>query len=579
MIDLLFGKPSASTVNDSGWREMFGSRQTRSGQSVSQITALNYASVFCATRIIAESGSALPLILYRTTEGGNGREAATDHRWFNAIKNRPNSEMGSMAFRESRTAHQVNWGNGFAEIATEGGSPALWPIHPSRVRGDRTAGGNLMYLVREDNGQETALAPEQMLHIPGVLSEDGIWGRGIIPHASESIGLGLATEKHGSDFFGSGSRPDVLVTTSGLADPAKRQAARNEWNELYAKGGVAFFPQDADAKLLSVSNEAAQFLETRKFNKEEIATWYRLPPHMLGSMENATFSNIEQQSLDFVIYSLLPWLRRWEEQLDNKLLTSAERLAGMFFEHKIAGLLRGDIKTRYEAYKTAIGNGFMSINEVRRLENLNPIGPQGDQYYVPLNMTTADRMMIGEPAEGGNPMNQQNAESMFDQWTRGAIDANAVDEKLLARIELLEQATPATPAISSQPAATETLDHLAPAIVDIVGRMCRKESRAMKRAMRHQPDEFANIVKTFYAKHELVFLGAIASVVESAMLAGWEMDYPQAIDSHIETNMRAVQNLYDTATPVAFVAAVDGWAEALPETMAIELIKGAKRDV
>lgn len=419
MLDLLFPRSSSRRAGSEwfwGGSSWIGGRvRTNANLVVDPDIAMTYSCVWCATRILAETAASLPLITYRLDPDGKV-EQAVDDPLYHLLKFAPNPDMGSMAFREGRTMHQVNWGNGFAEIERDknGDALALWPIHPSRVRPTKLAdtdnqGRYLLptypYQVRNNDGSSMALKASEMLHVPGVLSEDGVWGKGTVAYARESIGMGLATERHGAAYFGSGAQPKAVLKTSGMKDPEVRAAFRKEWKNVHNSpdsSEIAIIGPESEYIPISLGMEDSQFLGTRTFNVREIARWYRIPSYMLSDLEKAGYNSIEMLSLEFVIYSLLPWLRRWEEQIMLKLIRPEDR-GRIFVEHQLAGLLRGDVKTRYESYKVALEHGFLSINEVRRLENMNAIGSLGDNHYVMANMTTVERLVTGPVAAPGAP--------------------------------------------------------------------------------------------------------------------------------------------------------------------------------
>lgn len=416
MLDLLFPSRRMSTgpVMDADWLSVFEGilgRKTKSGIYVNEDVALNFSACWCATRVISETIAMLPLFLYEK-QAGDSREFATSHNLYELVRSAPNPEMGSMAWREGRICHQVLSGNAFSEIEWDNPIPerrkrvvAIWPIHPSRVDAvcetshpDEYKEG-YRYYVRNDDGSAVLMRDDEVLHIPGAINEDGRWGRGVIQYARESIGSALATEQHVSVSFGPGSQPRAILSMPGMKDPNQRKQFRTEWKEVHGRADasdVGIIPTEATLlNTTQFSNEDAQFLSTRQHNSTEIARWFRIPPHMLMDLTRSTYSNIETQSIEFVVYSLMPWVRRWEEQLNLKLLLPHER-GRYYFEHQLAGLLRGDTKSRFEAYMVALQNGIMSVNECRRLENLNPV-PGGDKHFVQLNMTTLEN--AGEPQQ------------------------------------------------------------------------------------------------------------------------------------------------------------------------------------
>ncbi len=426
MIGFLLGRPVRKRASSDGlWTGIGGHTQrvkTRGGVEVDENVALTYSACWAATRILTETIAGLPLFMYLRQPNDDFRKLASDHSLFDLVKAHPNESMGSMAFRECLLASQINWGNGFAEIERETMRPdspvkALWPIHASRVgpvrSTDTDARGlpidprEFPYRVRNNDGASVVLRASEMLHVPGCITQDGIWGKGVIAYARESIGFGLATERHGATMFGAGLLPRGFLSMSGMKDPEVRRQFRQEWKDVHGHpdaSDIAVLPPDAKFYHLIMNHEDSQFLETRKHNITEISRWYRLPPHLLGDLERATFSNVESQGLDFIIYSLMPWIQRWEEQLALKLLTPAER-ADYYFEHQLAGLLRGDLASRYAAYAIGLEKGFLTINQVCRLENMPGIGPAGDQHFIQLNMTTAENMLAGIiPGQPGGAM-------------------------------------------------------------------------------------------------------------------------------------------------------------------------------
>lgn len=513
MLSLLFGpsrRAAAPASDERLWTstEYTGRRRTKAGTVVDEELALTYAAVWCATRILAETCSSLPLFLYERQ--GEDRRLATDEPLFDLLHSAPNPTMGSMAFREGRTAHQVNWGNGFAEIERDGhgaDSPAvaLWPIHPSRVRpatnydvyenGRPVEQGN--YIVWNNDGSRTALAPHEVLHFPGVLSDDGIWGKGVIAYARESVGFGLATERHGATYFGSGATPPGIVYGAGLKDRDARNQFRKEWKEIHGSpdsGEIAILPLDAKYEKITIPNEDSQFLETRVHNVREISRWYKVPAHMLGDLEKAGYSSIEHLSIEFVVYSIMPWLRRQEEQLTLKLLTPAQRKQ-FFVEHQLAALLRGDLKSRYEAYSIALQNGFMNRNEVRRLENLNSIGSDGERFFVPMNMTPLDRV--------DDELDEKQKSNAAPTPPAGAGPGQNEEMQQARFIDSLEQVLEAREAALTQTILTAALANKDRRVEELAGR-CGDLEEALKKPARRRTTKTVTRDKS----------GQIASIVE-----------------------------------------------------------------
>jgi HK97 family phage portal protein len=421
MLDLLFGPPRRR-LDESGWigGSYWGTNRvkTRAGVEVDEALGLTYDAVWCATRLIAETAAQLPLILHQST-GDSGSRVADDHPVHDLVRCRPNPAMGAAVFHEGRTVHQVNWGNGFAEIEFDrrGDPLALWPIHPWRVRPTLPSetdelGRPLLpdypYKVRNNDGSWVAFKRSEILHFPGAISEDGIWGKGVIAHARESIGMGLSTERHGATYFGSGAQPRGIVTVPGLKDREARTNFRAEWKEIHGSpdsAEIAILPVEGKFQPITINNEDSQFLETRKFNVATIARWYRLPLHMLMELQSATFNNVELFGSEFILYSMMTWLLKREEQCDLKLLTPEERAAGYFFRHDLTALLRGDTLARMQTYQVALTTGVYTLNDALRREHLPTIGPAGDKHFFAANnLATVEDLAAGRvPGMGGGP--------------------------------------------------------------------------------------------------------------------------------------------------------------------------------
>lgn len=425
MLDLLLGAPRRRAGDEFGgeglWTSMQmsqgwgapGQRFTQAGTVVNQDLALTYSACFCATRILCEPTATVPVCLMRRTADGGSEHAVEDPR-YDLVRTSPNPEMGAFAFKEGRTMHQINYGNGFAEIQFEregdptSGVAALWPIHPVRVRPrlpqdvDRHGrpASEYKYVVRNDDGSEVGLKAHELLHFAGALTEDGLWGKSIVAYGRESIGMGLGMERHGATQFGSGNLPRAVLFLPGLKDSEARRTFRREWKQMHGSpdaGEIAILPPEAKLQEMTFSNEASQYLESRSFSVKEIARLYRVPVHMLSEMMGpAGYNTIEQLSLEFVLYCLMPWLVRQEEQLNLKLLSPGERQY-LYFKFDTAELLRGDQKTRFEAYEVALRSGVMTLNMVYKKEGWPTIGPAGDMHCMPLELTTYERVHMGLP--------------------------------------------------------------------------------------------------------------------------------------------------------------------------------------
>ena len=369
--------------------------------------ALTIIAVYAAVRLIAESVGSLPLILYERTADG-GKRRATQHPLYELLHDQPNPEMTAVVFRETLQAHLGTWGNAYAQIVRDRGGRVreLWPLRPDRMTVKRNAAGALEY---HYEGVQQPFAAEEILHIPA-LGFDGLMGYSPIALARRGLWLLLAAEEYGARFFENDARPGVVLKHPDKLTEEAYRHIKESWEESHSGVDKAHKPaileEGMDIETVGLPPQDSQFLETRKFQVTEIARLYRIPPHMLADLDRATFSNIEHQGIEFVVYTLRPWLVRWEQAIRMRLLTPTERKR-YFAEHLVDGLLRGDIKSRYEAYNIGRNGGWLSANDIRSLENMNPI-PGGDTYWTPMNMM-AQQQKRGLPAPGPLQVVEQRA--------------------------------------------------------------------------------------------------------------------------------------------------------------------------
>lgn len=367
--------------------------RTAAGISVTPDSALTYSAVWACVRVLAESIGSLPLILYRRLPNG-GKERAIDHPLYGKLHDAPNPEMTSTDWRESEMVNLALWGNGYSQIVPDkaGRVLELWPMHSRYMELKRDLKGELVYASTQPGLAAPTLAAKNMLHVRS-MSLNGLQGLSPIAMARQAVGLGLATESYGAAFFGNGANPGIILEHPGILNDEAYARVKNSWTE---RSGVenahkpVILEEGMKIDKIGVPPEDAQFLETRKFQVDEVARWFRIPPHMIGDLEHATFSNIEHQALDFVVHTLRPWLVRWEQAISRSLLTDSERQT-LFPEFLVDGMLRGDITSRYSAYAVARNWGWLSVNDIRERENMNPV-PGGAGYLAPLNMTTLDQV-------------------------------------------------------------------------------------------------------------------------------------------------------------------------------------------
>jgi HK97 family phage portal protein len=361
-------------------------------EQVTPESAIRFSAVYGCVKVISETLASVPLVVYRR-RGDGGKDKAKEHPLYRLLRTKPNNmKTSGLEFREMLTAHVLLWGNGYAQILRNSmGEPTeLYPMHPSRVTPDVSEEGRLIYRVRAQQGPERILQADEVFHIRGY-RDQGLSGLSPIAAFRQAVTLGLSLESFGSNFFDGGAFPaGVLEYDGALSDEAKKNL-RESWQNLY--GGqhrgkkVAVLEAGLKWKPMGIPQSDAEFLATRRFQVEEIARIYRVPPHMLGDLTRSTFSNIEQQSIDFVTYTMLPWFKRWEEAISRDFLNGDD--SEIYTEFLVDGLLRGDTLSRFQAYGLGRQWGLYSINDIRLKENLNPIGPEGDVYLSPLNMVPA----------------------------------------------------------------------------------------------------------------------------------------------------------------------------------------------
>ena len=386
-------KPQNRTAGSSFTFYMGGSS---SGKHVNERSAMQMTAVYACVRILSEAVAGLPLHLYRYNDSG-GKEKATDHPLYTLLHDEPNPEMSSFVFRETLMTHLLLYGNAYAQIVRNGKGEVigLYPLMPSKMTVDRDDNGRLFYSYTHSNeeadtmrNETVILQPSDVLHIPG-LGFDGLVGYSPIAMARNAIGMAIACEEYGARFFANNAAPSGVLEYPGTLKNPER--IRDSWNAQYGGSAnshrVAVLEDGLHFTPISISPNEAQFLETRKFQLNEIARIFRIPPHMIGDLDKSSFSNIEQQSLEFVKYTLDPWVVRWEQSLFRSLFNADEKKQ-YFFKFNVEGLLRGDYQSRMNGYATARQNGWMSANDIRELENMDKIPAEegGDLYLVNGNM-------------------------------------------------------------------------------------------------------------------------------------------------------------------------------------------------
>ena len=408
------------------WHEDSGSR-TPSGIRVTADNSMACSAYTACIRVISDAVSSLPLHVYERLANG-GKAKAPANPVYRLLHMQPNPWQTAQEFRDWMTGMYLHYGASYAEIrpGARGAISELWPLHSSRMEAERLEDGRLRYRYKEPSGKITVYSQDQIFALR-FTTEDGIKPVPTYQLFRNAIGLAQALEAHGSTYFGNGARPGIVLESDNPIPAEASERLREQWERMHRGPDRAFrtavLPNGVKAHELSGSNEAAQFLETRQYQVIEICRAFRVPPHMIQDLTRSTYSNIEVQGTEFVQHCLLPHLKRWEAAISRDLIVDDETY---FAEHSVSGLLRGDHASRSAYYVSALQNGWMTVNEIRELENLNPIGPEGDKHFVQLNMTTLDKVGEYQAAEPIPPaeVEESPADEADDQSEEDDTDGN-----------------------------------------------------------------------------------------------------------------------------------------------------------
>jgi len=470
--------------SDEFWYQNIFLSMLSGGQSVNPDSAKRLASVYSCITVISETIAMLSVNVFEKTDEFS-KKKAKDHPLTRLLREEPNRWMDPFTFFELLQRHLLYRGNAYCQkiMNRNGKINELIPLHPSRVEVSFSkTTSELVYLYNRPDGGKKEFSQQEIFHLRNQ-SEDGITGRSPIEVVADSIGFGLNLLDHGNAMFANGARPDGLLKVMGtLKDEEAISRLRDQWQSMHGgaqkSGKVAVLEQGTEYEPISMNMRDAQFIEARKFSVEEIARIFRMPPHMIQELSRATFSNIEEQSINFIRYTIQPWLKRWEHAISYQLIDKKDR-NDLFVRFKTDSLLRGDFKSRSEAYASAIQNGYMSRDEVRSQLDLNPIPEnKGEDFLVPLNLGIAGE----EPDEEEKPAKEE-------------IDNKAKKEKKAA------------PEIGDK---TDDLFHF------VFTRALTKEANALKRLSKKEQNSYPQLLTEFYVTHSKFMseaLGEIADIV------------------------------------------------------------------
>lgn len=409
-----------NNVRDSGQVFTFG--RSDSGEVVNERSAMQIATVYACVRLLAETVAGLPLHLFRDI-GNNAKEKASGHPLYKLLYRQPNPEMTSFSFRETLMTHLLLWGNAYAQIIRDGRNNilALYPLLPEYMETDRDDKGRIYYIYHAytdekpgKKNQDIYFRYDEVFHVPG-LGFNGLIGFSPIAMMKNALGTTLAVEKYGSAFFKNGAQPSGVLEHPGiLKNPDK---ISQHWSDVYGGANnahkVAVLEEGMKYTAISLPPEDSQFLSTREFGVNEICRIFRVPPHMVQDLSHSTFSNIEHQSIDFVVHTLTPWLVRFEQSITKDLLLPDEQ-DKYYAKFNVDGLLRGDYQSRMQGYATGISNGFLCPNDIRTLEQMDRIPAEkgGDSYYLNGGyVRLEDTDTIGERSGQGSPEQTDNMQN------------------------------------------------------------------------------------------------------------------------------------------------------------------------
>lgn len=416
--------------------------QTAAGVRVDAEQAMKLSTVWGCVRVLSSAVGMLPLFIYQRS--GGGRQRAIAHPLYDLLHDRPNARQTAFSFKQQLMLHLLLRGNAYVEIkpGPRGPIDQLVPLNPDRLTVEQVQDGTRRYLYRDLDNTDRAIPDEQIWHLLG-LTHDGVTGLSVIKYARESIGLGIALERHAESLFGNGARPGGIVKTKSSLSKEARERLRKSWNEQHQgvqnANRVTVLDEDMDWVSVGMSNEDAQFLASREFTREDLAGWFGVPPHLLGYLTKATTwgSGVEQLSLLFLIYTLMPWLTIFEQSVGKDLIIANQRY---YAEFLVDAILRGDAASRAQSFLTQEQGGALTPNEWRAAENRDPV-PGGDQTILPLNFAPADRLGAAQDTTRTPVPPPAAASASADIHRRRLIEAGAARIVQRERARLTSAAT------------------------------------------------------------------------------------------------------------------------------------------
>ena len=491
--------------------------RSSSGVAVNEATALTASAVFAAIRVIAETVAQIHWEIYQQT--GEAEVEIEDHPLSMLLDQEPNPEMTAFSWRIAMLTSYYLHGNMLAEIERNGGGKpvALWWIHPGRVNVHRDPMGTLFYAVNDADGRNPVrVEAADMFHVP-LLASDGVVGRGLVQRARNSIGLSLGMEEYAGSSFANGARPAGVLKHPGKLTADARSNIRSEWEALHRgadkAGKTAVLQEGMEFQPMQMSAVDAQLLEQRQFQISEIARWFNIPPHLLRDLSRATFGNIEHQGIEYQTYTIRPLCRAMEQEAQRKLVTRAER-STIHTELDLDDLQLIDRKSRFDAYAVARQNGWMSANEIRDEEGMNPIeGPEGDAYLINGNMIPLNLAMAG----GVAALNATPAPVVGEPSVATPEEGRAVD------VTDGEMGRALTAILEGE-----------------LSRLLTKERNAATRAA-GKPNEFLRWLEEFYADHSGILEGAIGPTLRAiALHTRRVIDPAEIVRQHVEQSRQAL---------------------------------------